>query len=128
MVKYNLNILTSFIFLIPAMLSLYYGVYWHFFIILFSATFSILFHLKKEKSFKRLDKLFLVILMMSNFYLLYLSGFIFTYTILVIFFVTLGFNFLYKAKISKYNLNHSLWHLSSVIITLLCVLAYVSVW
>ena len=125
MTKYNnFNIITSFIFLIPATLSFYNKIYWHFIIILLSSCLSVLFHMNNEKKFVKLDRFFAAALMVSNFYLLYLSGFIFTYTILVVFFVAAGFYFLFKAKTKEYNFNHSLWHISSVMITLLCALAY----
>jgi len=122
--KYNFNIITSFIFLIPATLSFYNKIYWHFLIILASATLSVLYHFAKQKKFKESDKILAIALMVSNLYLLYLSGFIFVYTILVMLFIAFGFYFLHKARISKYPLNHPIWHLCSIMITILCILAY----
>jgi len=124
MVKYNVNVITSFVFLIPAMFSLYYGIYWHFFIILISTTLSVLYHSSKEKDFKKLDRFFATFLIISNFYLLYLSGFPLSFTISAAFFIFVGFYFLFKSKKINYALNHSLWHFSSAIVTLLCALAY----
>ena len=120
----NLNIWTNLAFLIPATLSLYYKIYWHLTFILLLLVFSILFHLKKEKILGRLDTFFAMVLIFSNSYLLYLSGFATVYTTLIIFFIIIAFIFFYRAKNKRYELNHALWHLSSVIVTVLCILAY----
>jgi len=124
MTKNNLNLITSLAFLIPALLSLYYQIYLHFAIILLLTIFSVLAHMKK-KSFVKFDKTFAYILIIYNLYLLYLSKFVLVYTLSALFFVALSFLFYYKAKTENYNLNHSLWHLCSVVITIICILAYI---
>lgn len=122
----NLNILSDVAFLIPIFFVFHYGFYWYSPLIVLTMAFSLLFHFNREKKFERIDNLFAVLLIVGNITLLTLSGFAVSYTVAALFFVVLGFLFFFKAKKSKthYEIYHSLWHLASVVITLLCVLAY----
>ena len=120
--KNNLAIFSSLLFLIPAYFSAEYKLYWHFTILILVILFSIRFHFSGEKNFVRTDKFLAILLMIGNLYLLYLGKFHFFYTSLAIVFVLMAFFFFKREKIN-YPLNHSLWHLSSIIITLLCIFA-----
>lgn len=107
-------------FLIPLGMALWYGLFLHSVLILWVMIFSTLFHLSVKKKFKIMDNLFAYLLIASNLYLLYLSHFQEPYFVLALLFVVIWFYFLFKKKKDDYE-----WHISSTIISILCILAYV---
>ncbi len=113
-------------FLIPFLLSTYYHLFIQSIFILAVTLFSTLFHIHNEKKWNYFDKISATLLISFNFYLLYLSYFKEPYFLLAIFFVIFAFYFYFTQKKSNYNVHHSLWHLSSAIITILCIFAYVA--
>lgn len=84
---------------------------------------SVLYHAKNKLEYLILDSVMAVILIIRNIYSFYTSVFLSAYFITALVFVFIGFWFYYKSNKEKGGLNHSLWHLSSSIITLMAVLA-----
>ncbi len=123
----NINFKTwsNLFFIIPLYLSIYHHIYFHSILILLVIIFSTLHHIKNEKKFNIIDQISATLLILSNLYLCYLSNFKQPYFLLALLFVIISFYFYFKNKKYKYNVNHSLWHIFSVIITLLCLLAYI---
>lgn len=120
----HFKIWSNIFFLIPLLLSIYYQIWVHSVLILSVMIFSTLCHINHEKKWAIIDQISAIALMLFNLYLVYLSHFRQPYFFLVLFFVVVAFYFYLKQRKSNYNLNHSLWHLSSVVITVLCILAY----
>ncbi len=113
-------------FLIPFLFSMYYHLFIQSTLIFGVIIFSTLFHINNEKKWGVLDKTSAIALISFNFYLFYLSRFKEPYFLLAVFFVISAFYFYFKQTKSNYDLSHSLWHISSVIITILCIFAQVS--
>lgn len=122
----NFKIWSNIFFLIPLLLSIYYQIWVHSMLIFAVMVFSTFYHIKNEKKWDVVDKTAAISLISFNLYLCYLSNFRQPYFFLALFFVMVAFYFYFKQKKSNYDLNHSLWHLSSVFITVLCVVAYVT--
>lgn len=111
-------------FLIPFLMAIYEQAFIHSALILMVIVFSLLFHINNERKWSILDQVFAVVLVLYNFYIFYLSGFKQPYFSLALFFVFTAFFFYFRQKNHGYEVNHSWWHLSSVLITTLCVLTY----
>ncbi len=130
----KLKILTEFIFLIPMAITFWFGLYIYTAIIALSLAIGILYHLHEEKKFFELDVFVSLILIATNLYFVYLSSFKFPYFHLAlisllasIYFWTKGRKTNYQGTLmpSGYDFNHSMWHISSMLITLFCILAYI---
>ncbi|MEK7673191.1 MAG: hypothetical protein AAB373_04880 [Patescibacteria group bacterium] len=109
-------------FLIPLVMALYYDLFLHAGLIFAVMIFSTLFHINREKKGEGVDRFFALTLMAYNLYLIYLSGFRQPYLLLAIVLVAVAFYFYFRQK-QNYDFNHSLWHLASVAITIVCILA-----
>ena len=93
-------------------------------IIAAAALVSLYYHHTDEVGLKRTDKVLAYSVILSNLYILYLSDFKQPYFSVAIIFVIIAFYFLLTGKEHKYDVYHGVWHLCSVVITLMCVLAY----
>jgi hypothetical protein len=109
-------------FLIPIGISIYYQIYLYSVLIFGVFLFSTLYHYSNETKYYKIDKSFAILLISYNLYLCYISKFIFPYFYIAIIFVIVGLYYLYIKKIDDWQ-----WHISSVIITLLCLLGHISV-
>lgn len=115
---------SSYFFLIPFVLSLIFKVYFMSFILLAVVLASLLYHLNKEKHYKILDEVFAFILILANIYLCYLFSFSFPYFYLAIVGVVFALFFYFREKRTNYNIYHTLWHIFSVLITIICLIGY----
>ncbi len=121
----RLKILTEFIFLIPLIIAAWAGLYVYTAIISFSMAGGIAYHLYEEKKFFKLDVALSLLLISFNSYYIYLAKFPFSFFYPACVTLTLSIYFWLKAQKTKYDFNHSMWHVSSVLITIFCILAYV---
>jgi hypothetical protein len=110
--------------LVPAALAASKGLWLYGLLIALSALVSLYYHHTNETGLKRTDKLLAYSVIASNLYILYLTDFRQPYFSIAIIFVILAFYFLLNGKEHKYDVYHGLWHLCSVVITLMCVLAF----
>ena len=115
---------TTLLFLIPLALTLLSGLYFYSAIITLSIIIALLYHLNKEKKNFHLDVILSIALITTNLYYVYLSNFKYPYFHLAVIAMIASFYFWFRAQKTNYNFNHSMWHISSVLITILCVLAY----
>jgi len=121
----KLKIYTSLFFLVPMFLALYFKIYLMAILLLTVTIFSIIFHIFDEKKLKIIDPIFAYILIASNLYLCFLFRFNLIYFLPAPLFVLLALICLVKEK-KNYELYHSLWHIFSGIITIFCILGYIS--
>lgn len=120
----RLKILTELLFLIPLVIALFLGLYLYSAIILCSIIVAILYHLNHEKKFFYTDVIVSLILIATNLYFAYLSDFKYPYFNLAVVSLIASAYFWFKAQKKNYDLNHSMWHISSVLITIFCILSY----
>jgi hypothetical protein len=119
-----LKLWTSLLFFIPALIALYFHLYIYAAVILLTMMSSVLYHLAHEKILYWLDVLVSILLMVFNLAaLLPLKLFSFTWSVVLVA-VLVSIYFWYRAHKGNYDLYHSLWHIVSVIITLICILGY----
>jgi TRAP-type C4-dicarboxylate transport system permease small subunit len=111
---------TNIFFVLPLALSLINKLYIHSFLILLVILASGYYHYREDKKLLVFDKISATLLILYNSYLCYLSGFKQPYFALIVVFVILAFYFLRRLG------DRQEWHLTSVIITLLCILSYIS--
>jgi hypothetical protein len=112
---------SNFFFIIPLVIALYYQLFFYSLIIMFVMVFSSIYHYSDEKKFRIEDKIFAYLLIAYNLYLYYLVNFKFPYFYLSLLFVLIGFYFLFFKKKDDYE-----WHISSSLITIFCLLAYIT--
>ena len=120
-----LKIIPELFFIIPLILTLVEGLYIYSAIITLSIISALLYHLNKEKRFLVLDVILSTTLISTNLYYVYLSSFKFPYFHIALLALVASFYFWMRAQKSNYDFNHSMWHLSSITITVCCILAYV---
>ncbi len=111
-------------FYLPAAIAIYKGLVWYGLLIALAASVSLYYHLTKETQLAKTDKFLAYSVIAANLYVLYLTGFRQPYFATALVFVAVAFYFFLTGKDHKYDVHHGLWHLSSVVITLMCVLAY----
>jgi hypothetical protein len=117
---------SNFLFIIPLIFALIYGIYVMAIIIFLAMIVSLVYHIYREREWVRLDRVTVSILIIANIYLCYLFKFSFPYFYLALLFVFISFYFYSNTNKKKSQLYHSLWHLSSVIITLFCLIGYIN--
>lgn len=115
---------SNFPFLIPAALAFYKGLPIYGLLITVATIISYIHHTKGGNIIKRVDQFLALSVISANLYVLYLAGFPPLNFGVALLFVALAFYFFFKGKDHKYDVYHGLWHLCSVVITILCVLAY----
>jgi hypothetical protein len=111
-------------FYIPAGIAIYKGLWLYGLLIFTAASVSYYYHHTNETEFKRVDKILAYSVIATNLYILYLAKFKAPYFEIALVFVAIAFYFFLTGKDHKYDVYHGMWHLCSVIITLMCVLAY----
>lgn len=82
--------------------------------------FSTLYHFYDEVKYATIDKICAYGLIGYNLYSCYLSGFKQPYFALALLGIGVGFYFFFLKKKDDYE-----WHISSAIITILCILGYI---
>ena len=111
-------------FFIPAVLAVQKGLWAYGLLIAVATVISLMHHIENGINVKRIDQFFALSVIAANLYVLHLSGWRQPYFAIALVFVATAFYFFLKGKNRKYDLYHGLWHLSSVVITMMCVLAY----
>ena len=111
-------------FLLPAALAVYVGLPAYGGLIAVATIVSLIHHIDNGINVKRVDQFFALSVITANLYVLHLSNWQQPYFAIALLFVGIAFYFFFKGKNHRYDLYHGLWHLSSVVITLMCVLAY----
>ncbi len=120
----NAVIVSNVLFLIPIIIAVKEGLYFYALLLTVATSISIIYHASHEKYLGSIDRTLATTVIIANLYLCYLSGFKEPFFATALLFVVFAFYFFFKAK-NNYSLNHALWHVCSVVITLMCVLAYV---
>lgn len=110
----NLIILSNLAFLVPLLIAILKTYYLYAVLVFFVTIVSCLFHLNRERKYQLLDGMFAWTLIGVNIFSFSVKGLGNIYFWIALVFVTVGLYF--KSK------NHSLWHISSAIITLLALL------
>ena len=113
-------------FIVPIILAALSGVYWHGLLLSIAVVVSLIFHAKPESIWRKIDPIVAFALISGNLYLCYISNFRVPYFEIAIFFVFVAFFFYFRGRNGNYNLNHSMWHLASAIITTCCLLGYLA--
>lgn len=111
-------------FYIPATIAMQKGLVWYGLLIALATTVSLYYHFTDETALKRTDRVLAYTVIFANLYILHLSGWKQPYFAIALVFVAIAFYFFFTGSGEKYDLYHGMWHLSSVVITLMCVLAY----
>ena len=111
-------------FYIPGIIAVTKGLWLYGLLIMLAASVSLYYHLTDEREFKRVDKVLAYSVIATNLYILYLAKFKQPYFEIALVFVAIAFYFFLTGKDHKYDVYHGMWHLCSVVITLMCVLAY----
>ena len=120
----NLKTLSNVSFAIPFVLAVLFKIYFMIFFIGLAMIVSLIYHVHDERRLQKMDMVAAFTLIGANLFLCYLFGFAFPYFHLALLFVIFAVYFYIKQNRYNYNLNHSLWHLSSVLITTFCILGY----
>ena len=121
-----MKIISGFFFAIPFLMSVFYRAYFAAFFIGFSMAASLVYHIYDEKIFGMLDTIAAFMLIGSNLVLCYRFKFAFPYFHFAMAFVIVAFFFYFRQTAENYRLYHSLWHVSSAMITILCILGYIN--
>ncbi len=119
-----LKIITSLLFVFPAAYAISGKMYFHSGVIFLTMFSSLIYHFKNEEKFGRIDTVVSLCLMATNMYFLFLSNFILPYSEIAFLLASVSFYFWHRGHKVRYDLNHSLWHIISVLITLCCIAGY----
>lgn len=111
-------------FLLPAIIAVNKGLWGYGLLIVIATVVSLIHHMDTKLDVKTVDQFLASSVILANLYVLYLSGWKQPNFAIALLFVALAFYFFFKAQKTNYELNHGLWHLCSVVITLMCTLAY----
>jgi hypothetical protein len=124
--KKNFSTTSNIFFLLPMYFSFIYERWWHLFIIFFVLFFGFLYHTSSRKKYYHFDVVFAWLLIITNLHSVYMGGFFDTYFLIALFFVTIAlYSYYYGQEKYSYDLFHGIWHISSAIITTLCILTFV---
>ncbi len=104
--------LSNITFLFPIFLTLYFGIYWETIILFLAMTISFLYHASGEKELSKTDLFFAYTIIISNFYMGYMTQFQGRYLWIGIGLIALGTLFYFKALRKEYHFNHSIWHIA----------------
>lgn len=117
--------LSSAAYLAPAGVAFFYGLYPTAILSVAVAGFGILYHLSNEKKFLLLDFSFALLLILSNFILIYLGNFKAPYIWFVALFVVLSFwHYFFRQKHGSYEWHHGMWHVYGALITIFCIFTH----
>ncbi len=113
-------------FLAPLLLSLYLHMYLHALSVCICIVGSTLYHRSGELKMDLTDRYSAIQLICVNMVLLALGGFQYSLVLIITAVVVLAFCFKWLAQHKNYSVWHSMWHLTSVLITLASILSYKS--
>ena len=121
----KMKLWSNMFFLVPFSLAMRWSVFWYAPIIGLAFLFSCLYHYSDEKHWGKIDILFALVLISSNFILMSLGHLKpIEYVLACIAFALLAGLFYFRQYKYGYNLNHSAYHISSAIICVLCLLIF----
>lgn len=112
-------------FIIPLGLAIYFNIWILWIILTIVVIFSSLYHQSNERKWKTYDEIFAIFLMTYNLYLCFLGNFTQPYFLLCIISVIVALWFYFRENKSNYEYNHSLRHIFSASITILCILVFI---
>jgi len=112
-------------FLAPLIVALSFGLYEMAFLILSTIAASVAHHTKGNKKLKTADRLVAYTLIGANLYLLYLFEFAYPYFTSALVFAAIAFHFYFRDEEKNQDFDHSMWHLSSAVVTLMCLMGYI---
>lgn len=115
----NIVQISNLAFLIPLYLAFIKHDVAYIFILAFLITSSFLYHRSIEIKYFYFDLTAALLLISYNFYQFYGYGFLNTRFLATLVFIFVSFYYYFKSYKQNFDLNHSLWHLVSVIITIL---------
>ncbi len=121
----SIKTLSNLLFAVPLFMAVFFRLYYMIFFIGFVLIISSIYHIYDEKMLSWLDTAAAFALIGSNLVLVYLSRFKSPYFYMAMVFVAISFFFYFGQNSDNYSTYHSLWHISSVIITIFCILGYV---
>lgn len=121
------KIITELLFIIPFTITLYEKLYFYSLVISISILTAILYHLNYEKKYLTINIIASSLLILTNFYYIYLSNFKYPFFPMATLSLIISFYFWISAQKKNYDFNHSMWHIASVMITLFCLLSYNSI-
>lgn len=124
MKKRTVIALSNSFFLVPLTLSVLFELYIMTAIILASTVSSTLYHVSGKKLWDYTDMVLAITLITANFYLLFSYKSTFPYTYLTWLMIVLTVWLYVKGKGVKYKFYHSAWHVSSAILTAVCLLGF----
>jgi len=122
--KSFLKIWSNLAFLVPFFVAVINGLLVYSFVVLVCAVVSTIYHYYDEKRFAILDMITANSLIFSNLVLSYLFNFSFPFFYVAMVFVVIAFYYFFKQHKSNKIYNHAMWHMSSVIITMMCIFGY----
>jgi hypothetical protein len=114
-------------FLIPLFVAVIYGAYWYAILLLAVLIVSFDFHFFYEANeVYYLDVIFSALLMVSNLTLLFWGHWALPYSITAVVFACIALFFYFKSSVENYYLNHSIWHVFSSGVSLLCLMTFLT--
>jgi|GEM_PF-2210138 len=120
----NLKIYSSFLFVVPALLAIFYGLYLISAIVTISMVLCYLYHINNEKKYYYIDSTFAWLQMGGNLVLSFISGFPFPYFYAALLLAIISFYIWTESQKCDYDKLHTIWHICSTLITTFCVLGY----
>jgi hypothetical protein len=120
----HLLVSSNALFLIPLALSIYLGIYLHAISIVICIIGSVLYHKNQEKRLGLADRYSAIQLIFMNVLLVAIGGFKPIYAFSIILLIILAFWFKKLGERRDYTLWHSMWHITSVLITIVSILSY----
>ncbi len=112
-------------FLIPLVIALNHNIYWYSVIIFVLFIVSFDFHFFNEaREVFYLDLIFSILLVISNFILLYLSGWQQPLTTISLSMGAVALFFYFRRSENNYSFTHSLWHILSAVVCVLCLTTF----
>lgn len=112
------------VFLVPLAFAIYWSMVWYVAVLVLSLGFSFVYHNSKESSYQITDIIFALVLIFSNFALLFLGGFTPASIALGVAVVGILAIYIYFAQHKHYQFFHSIFHILSAIICTLCLVVF----
>jgi len=110
----------------PLFVAVYSGLYPMAILISTAMVVSAAYHAYGGQRLRLTDHLTAYALIFANLYLIYLFEFEYPYFSIALLFVAVAFHFYFRDDVKRQDFNHSMWHLSSAAVTLVCVLGYIN--
>jgi uncharacterized membrane protein YobD (UPF0266 family) len=114
----DIAVWSNYLFLIPLGIALYFGVYAHALILAAATCTSLVYHFNRERHYSLLDHVTAISLMFANLVICLLGG-LTTFSLVILGVLSAyAFYVRWKGDRGLYALNHGLWHIASVAITI----------